>query len=1061
MSNKFPFLWSLLLLGASTWSAAADVPHWLPRYDLDVHLRLDEHLVVVRERVTWTNRHERPADRLVFNAHAHYQLPESEVGHAAKMLEILRLMPSDVFDWEGPPLQVNRVRLLGVNVPVPRISGAAKSLNRHVAEEQEQPPVRLPRPRPLRPEAVQPTDLSFHFDPENETALVVPLPKVIGTGENVSVEIEFHLRLPQKQGRWGQWEGVTFLANWLPVVAYFDNAGWQPAPFIPWHQPFFNEAGIYHVQVTLPCGEHLASSGTIVSEKNAGNGWKEVEIIALGVRDFALVCSSRFRIYEREVVLRPPSGTESDRALGDSVRVRVFAFPEHEHYATFMLRVADHALKTYSRWFGLFPYPDFTIVESFFGWNGNECGDLVMIDARIFGMPHIAEGFVDNLVSHEICHQWWYNVVGTNGYAETWMDEGLATYFSFRLMVEKYGKESYLIQFPRYLEWLPNIKRNDYRSVGLYGVLGRGEETKTVQEIPKFGHLINLFAMTYDKGSRIVEMIEYQVGQDTFTDFMRTVYAKYQYRILRVADFQRELEAYTGRSWEEFFQNWLYGSGMSDWSIKKVHIDDIAPDGTLKRSRLWRRWRFLPCCRTSFTPVRVTVLLKQKAEINEITVLGFRLDDSDGYQIRIPIVPGVEVLELPEFAARVESLADNLVRVVIDLPQRPTQIAVDPDRVLLDRNPVNNTWKPQIRWRFSPIFTFLDENDLSTAYDRWNVTVGPWFHTPTFENPFFTRSTRFGFRAGAYRTQWFSGGVYAAYRTDYRDLVAGVDGTFDHFPFPRTQVGFVAERRLLATRSGDRDAHQTSVFGRYIIDYGDSLYLPPFQYVEVFGTFEDNLLPLAQYVVPDAQRFKRQNLVGIHYHKNYLTPYWDAEGGYQFDLTYAAGDTDIEGFPDVGSHQITTQFSMVKKVPSGWGWLSTTRLAGRVYAGVGFPDRVQFYALGGGTNFRGFNLGERQGSVAWVGSLEWRVPLCHRVVWDVADHVAGVRNIYGAAFYDVGATYVRGRQVGNVAHALGVGLRFDIAWFAIIERSIFRIDAAKTINDATPWQFWIGIKHPF
>jgi len=48
-----------------------------------------------------------------------------------------------------------------------------------------------------------------------------------------------------------------------------------------------------------------------------------------------------------------------------------------------------------------------------------------------------------------------------------------------------------------------------------------------------------------------------------------------------------------------------------------------------------------------------------------------------------------------------------------------------------------------------------------------------------------------------------------------------------------------------------------------------------------------------------------------------------------------------------------------------------------------------------------------------------------------------------------------------VAHALGVGLRLDVAWFGLIERTMLRFDAAKTINDSSPWQFWFGIQHPF
>src|ERR1700692_3924083 len=78
--------------------------------------------------------------------------------------------------------------------------------------------------------------------------------------------------------------------------------------------------------------------------------------------------------------------------------------------------------------------------------------------------------------------------------------------------------------------------------------MARGEATPTVQEMPRFKNLVRLMAMTYDRGGKIVGMIEDRLGEDGFFDFMRLVYAKYQYRILRVADFQRELEAYTGRS---------------------------------------------------------------------------------------------------------------------------------------------------------------------------------------------------------------------------------------------------------------------------------------------------------------------------------------------------------------------------------------------------------------------------------------------------------------------------------------------------------------------------------
>jgi hemolysin activation/secretion protein len=124
-------------------------------------------------------------------------------------------------------------------------------------------------------------------------------------------------------------------------------------------------------------------------------------------------------------------------------------------------------------------------------------------------------------------------------------------------------------------------------------------------------------------------------------------------------------------------------------------------------------------------------------------------------------------------------------------------------------------------------------------------------------------------------------------------------------------------------------------------------------------------------------------------------------------------------------------------------------------------DEAQVFTLGGGDMFRGYSLSQRQGSTVWLGSVEWRIPIIQRVDWDVLDHVAGVRNVYGAPFYDVGDAYVAGKQTGPVGHAVGFGIRIDVAWFSLIERTILRFDVAKAVNDDTPTQFWFGLDHPF
>src|SRR5205085_3770230 len=113
-----------------------------------------------------------------------------------------------------------------------------------------------------------------------------------------------------------------------------------------------------------------------------------------------------------------------------------------------------------------------------------------------------------------------------------------------------------------------------------------------------------------------------------------------------------------------------------------------------------------------------------------------------------------------------------------------------------DRDPANNYWKPRVRWRFAPVYTPLEETDVTTDYDRWNFTFGPGFTTATYDDPWYTRSTVLGLRADLYRIQQFNGAAYLGYRTDYRDMVAGAEALWDHWPLPHMQLGLNVESSL-------------------------------------------------------------------------------------------------------------------------------------------------------------------------------------------------------------------------------------------------------------------------
>src|SRR5262249_33721007 len=162
--------------------------------DLDIDLDPFNRLATVKQKVTFINRHQRPATELVFNAHGRYTIPDDQVGFMAKTAEILRLSPKEAFYFDGPPMDVKAVRL--GDTPPASPSGTS-------------------------------TPCPF----------AVPLPQPTGPGQTAPVEIDFTFKTPGKKGRGSQGGGVTTLAQWLPTLAVYAAGGGHPMPFTPGPQP--------------------------------------------------------------------------------------------------------------------------------------------------------------------------------------------------------------------------------------------------------------------------------------------------------------------------------------------------------------------------------------------------------------------------------------------------------------------------------------------------------------------------------------------------------------------------------------------------------------------------------------------------------------------------------------------------------------------------------------------------------------------------------------------------------------------------------------------------------
>ena len=91
---------------------------------------------------------------------------------------------------------------------------------------------------------------------------------------------------------------------------------------------------------------------------------------------------------------------------------------------------------------------------------------------------------------------------------------------------------------------------------------------------------------------------------------------------------------------------------------------------------------------------------------------------------------------------------------------------------------------------------------------------------------------------------------------------------------------------------------------------------------------------------------------------------------------------------------------------------------------------------------------------------QWRLPVISDSSVDFCDHLVGFRNLYFAAFTDVGNAYVREHPSPRWPWA-SAAARAEFAWISFLERTTFRLDVAKAVNTNRPVQVWFALMHPF
>ena len=520
--------------------------------------------------------------------------------------------------------------------------------------------------------------------------------------------------------------------------------------------------------------------------------------------------------------------------------------------------------------------------------------------------------------------------------------------------------------------------------------------------------------MTYDRGSKIVGMIEERLGEAAFLDFMRHVYGKYQFRILRVADFQRELEAYTGQSWEEFFQHWLYGTGVCDWAVEKRRDRRPQPAAAASAAIASRTRRSREAVSSRLAQAEAAV---QRADVAGLRLAGRRgLPDPHAdpsrscrsWQIdraRRPTsrrCPSTDGQRQPRPRRGHAALASRRRS-----PSIPTTCCSTATRR-------TTTGSRESAGDSTPLYTQLEETDVTNAYDRWNLICRAVAVRLVLQRSV-VHALADGRRARRRPTGRSTSTAAPTSPTAPTTATSSPAPTRSGITSRcrNTQVGFNVERS--AGHARRRTTYRCSrgvLFGRYILTYGSRLYLPPFEYVEAFGTVQNRCLPIPRSDRPARDLFDDRTGPGPALPQE-LPDAVLGPRGRRSRSTRPTRAACRSSAPTDGFHQLDGQV-VHGEVHAGprsrllgdhaVPGLAEGHAAGRFACdgAAALPDNGQFFTLGGGDHFRGFDLAERQGSSSGSAASNGGCPWSRTCLGLAAITSSASATSTRALFYDVG-----------------------------------------------------------
>ena len=441
--------------------------------------------------------------------------------------------------------------------------------------------------------------LKMEIDKDNPDICKIYLPKPLLPGDKINISTPFRVKIPScRFSRLGHDGQAYYISQWYPKPAVYDANGWNQMPYLDQGE-FYSEFGSYDVSITLPQNYLLAATGerydapeeeAFLNQKifetekiikrldsaeykkdlsfpPSNKKLKTVRFKQDNVHDFAWFADKRFHVLRGDLTLPHSKRNVSTWAF----------FTDDEIYLwKDAIGYISDATFYYSLWNGDYAYNHVTAVDGVISAGGGMEYPMVTIIGKT------SEAFnLDVVITHEVGHNWFYGMLGSNERKHAWMDEGINSFNEMRYVKTKYPRATVAEMIGRdstfSLMGLNKLKQA-YSYYWLYAMQAKRNLDQAC-ELPTTDFTEgNYGAIVYSKTAILFNYLMNYMGEEDFDIAMQFYFEQCKMKHPSPTDIRKALEYFSEKKLDWFFDDLIGTTKKLDYKVVRSSKENA--DGT-------------------------------------------------------------------------------------------------------------------------------------------------------------------------------------------------------------------------------------------------------------------------------------------------------------------------------------------------------------------------------------------------------------------------------------------------------------------------------------------------